>query len=60
MHRSNDSPRLGWDDAFRRMAAEGDDELLDDDSQFSTDWDHAEWTWPNDGELGPDERKGIA
>ncbi len=37
-------PRQGWDEAFRRMAANGDDRLLDNDVQTSR-WDEEEWRW---------------
>lgn len=36
-------PRMGWDDAFRGMAAQGDDELLDE--ARPTRWDADEWQW---------------
>ncbi len=38
-------PRDGWEAAFRKMAANGDDELLDADSLPSTIWDENEWQW---------------
>ena len=38
-------PRAGWDEAFRRMAAQGDDQLLDGDSMPATEWDKTEWEW---------------
>ena len=38
-------PRAGWEDAFRRMAEAGDDELLDADLPAGTSWDQAEWEW---------------
>ncbi len=56
MHHPNDSPRQSWEEAFQRMAAEGDDKLLDAGSQLSADWDCAEWTWPNGGERSLNER----
>jgi antitoxin MazE len=37
-------PRDGWEEAFSRMSAEGDDALLDSDV-VSSDWDDREWTW---------------
>lgn len=36
-------PRTGWVEAFRAMAAHGDDELLDE--ARSTRWDTDEWKW---------------
>ena len=38
-------PRAGWDEAFARMAAAGDDTLLD--KVFSTSaFDQEDWEWP--------------
>ncbi len=37
--------RSGWDDAFRKMAEQGDDALLDRDSLAPTRWDESEWEW---------------
>jgi len=36
-------PRQGWDIDFARMAAEGNDALLDE--TLSTAWDAEEWEW---------------
>ncbi len=36
------SPREGWDESFRRMAARGDDRLLDETG--TTEFDDEEWT----------------
>ena len=38
-------PRDGWGDAFSRMAAAGDDALLDGDLQGLTSFDEDEWSW---------------
>ena len=35
--------RAGWDEAFRRMAACGDDILIDKVAEPSTEWDEREW-----------------
>jgi len=35
--------RKGWEESFRRMAAAGDDNLLD--TPVPTEWDEAEWQW---------------
>ena len=43
--RSVDSPRSGWEDAFRHMALQGDDMLLNRDSWPKTQWDETEWEW---------------
>ena len=37
-------PREGWDTAFERMAAAGDDALLLPDN-FEHEWDEEEWEW---------------
>ncbi len=36
-------PREGWAEAFRQMAAQGDDKLLDE--VVATRWDREEWEW---------------
>lgn len=38
-------PRSGWEDAFRLMAQQGDDVLLDRESLPQTRWDKTEWEW---------------
>ena len=38
-------PRNGWDEAFRQMAQQGNDALLDKDSLSPTQWDRTEWEW---------------
>ena len=43
--RSAGHPRQGWAEAFRGMAAQGDDHLLDKDSINQSSWDEAEWRW---------------
>ncbi len=39
------TPRAGWEDGFREMAARGDDELLDAPLPSLTRWDEEEWEW---------------
>ncbi|TFG99570.1 MAG: AbrB/MazE/SpoVT family DNA-binding domain-containing protein [Calditrichales bacterium] len=40
------SQRSGWNEAFRKMAARGDDLLLDKDSlAHQKTWDDEEWVW---------------
>ena len=39
------TPRQGWEEQFARMAAQGDDRLLDADAPVSTAWDENEWKW---------------
>jgi antitoxin MazE len=38
-------PRHGWDEAFQRMARQGDDQLLDETAVSLTQWDGNEWEW---------------
>ena len=38
-------PRQGWEEAFRAMAEQGDDQLLDDDLSGQSQWDQQEWQW---------------
>lgn len=42
---SADHPRSGWVEAFRAMAAKGDDALLDGVGATGTIWDEEEWEW---------------
>jgi antitoxin MazE len=42
--RSAQPPREGWEEAFRRMAASGDDKLILNDAPPSR-WDEEEWEW---------------
>ena len=37
--------RSGWDDAFRQMAARGDDHLLDGDSVTAEAFEAEDWQW---------------
>ncbi len=37
-------PREGWDAAFKQMSEAGEDALLDPD--LPTEFDEAEWEWP--------------
>ena len=41
--RAANHPRAGWAEAFARMAARGDDKLLD--PYVPTKWDETEWEW---------------
>ncbi len=43
--RSAHKPREGWEEAFRVMAARGDDRLLDPDVVTLSSWDREEWQW---------------
>jgi antitoxin MazE len=38
-------PREGWAVAFEKMAAEGDDALVDDVPPSLSNWDEEEWEW---------------
>ena len=37
--------RSGWEQAFKAMADQRDDELLDADLALSPAWDQQEWEW---------------
>ncbi len=37
--------RHRWEEAFKAMAEQGDDELLDGDVLIPTVWDEEEWEW---------------
>jgi hypothetical protein len=37
--------RDGWDKAFKAMALQGDDALLDGDVILPTRWDEEDWEW---------------
>ncbi len=39
------SSRKDWDAAFKKMAARGDDQLLDSEMFIQTEWDESEWEW---------------
>lgn len=39
------SSRKNWDAAFKKMAANGDDKLLDSELSIQTEWDESEWEW---------------
>ena len=39
------NPREEWDTAFKAMAEEGDDELIDGDTSILNSWDEKEWQW---------------
>ena len=41
--KSSKSPRQNWETAFKAMATNGDDQLLD--SETKTKWDEEEWEW---------------
>lgn len=38
-------PRQNWESAFRAMAEQGDDGLVNGDDVLSTVWDEEEWEW---------------
>jgi antitoxin component of MazEF toxin-antitoxin module len=42
--RNPQPPRAGWEEAFRQMAAHGDDRLILNDAP-ATRWDDEEWEW---------------
>ena len=39
------NPRENWDEAFKQMAANGDDTHLIDDQSLTHSWDEEEWEW---------------
>lgn len=39
------NPRVGWNDAFRKMAENGDDFLIDGEQNITHTWDETEWQW---------------
>jgi len=43
--RSSGHPRHGWAQAFKTMAENGDDKLLDEESLNQSSWDETEWQW---------------
>lgn len=44
--RAKHQPRKGWADAFKKMAENGDDQLLDKDClPNQSSWDEKEWEW---------------
>ena len=40
-----ENARAGWDNAFKSMADNGDDALIDEADTISHSWDEAEWQW---------------
>jgi hypothetical protein len=42
---STESPRSGWDEAFRRFAECRNDDDFADWSTYLSDWDDKEWVW---------------
>ena len=43
--RSASFSRQGWEEKFKRMAAAGDDHLLDGELPHQSAWDEDEWQW---------------
>ena len=43
--RSAHSARGGWEEAFRSMAQQGDDALVDRVAEPAAEWDDTEWEW---------------
>jgi antitoxin MazE len=39
------NPRSGWNEAFREMAENGDDLLVDGDGIMAHSWDETQWQW---------------
>lgn len=40
-----ETPRSNWTQSFAKMAAQKDDELIDQDTKLATEWDQSEWRW---------------
>ena len=43
--RSVKASRFNWDSAFKKMAKNGDDNLLDPETISTAEWDESEWEW---------------
>ena len=39
------NPRKDWEKAFKAMANQGDDALINGDESLSHSWDDEEWQW---------------
>lgn len=39
------APRMGWAEAFERMARAGDDRLIDEGRWGQTAWERRNWRW---------------
>jgi antitoxin MazE len=39
------NPRSSWDNAFKAMAKNGHDTLIDGNDSISNSWDDKEWQW---------------
>ena len=39
------NPRANWDDAFKKLADNGDDTLVIGQENISHSWDEEEWQW---------------
>jgi antitoxin MazE len=37
--------RADWDKSFENMRLKGDDVLLDEGTEFGSEWDETEWKW---------------
>lgn len=43
--RSVQLPRQNWEEQFKSMTQEGDDQLLDGGLVQATEWESSEWEW---------------
>ena len=43
--RPTPSSRPGWDDAYKAMAKNGHDEIIDGCDTLACSWDEEEWQW---------------
>ena len=39
------NPRVGWESAFKTMAENNDDMMIDGTENISHSWDEEEWQW---------------
>jgi antitoxin MazE len=39
------NPRVGWDDAFRKMAENSGDVLINGEQTITHTWDETKWQW---------------
>lgn len=44
VRKAHEATRTGWSEAFKKMAAQKDDQLLDSDAPGSS-WDDEDWVW---------------
>ena len=40
-----EKPRVGWKESFEKMRLQGDDVLLDNETEIDLEWNGEEWKW---------------